>query len=566
MGCVGGRWRVAERLVGGQLLQEGSRRGREREGQGARESLAAAAARRVVRRAAWGRLGVFEPLLSLWSMSGIMSPRAVQLAKDKIQERLAQVEKMKVSDVQVTTKGMIYEMFNDANSSIAAMWISNLINLVIMGSTVGFVLETCDPYRGPAYLTFWFVIECVCVGLFTVDFVVRALTCPEFKEFRGDLMNWVDFIAIVPFYIELCFTLFGWDAAVLGNLRVIRVLRLARVLKILTKSSDAPSLEEGDGDDDVGAVIGEIVSNSFGALVIPIYFMWLTIIVFASVNYYIEKTEPVWVIHHCEDYNDLSTCSLEVPHLPFDSACPEYQETNTLINQDLRVESYNLQQFSGVKVGHPCTIESLLEYQGSNLEVEVDGKTLPDVSRCGLNANLTEAMCVSSDAATQCVLDTASATCSPTISCTYVPEVPAVTGMLGFTCERAEYMLMPGTTGILNPDDASSSDMFPSIPHAIWWCIVTMTTVGYGDKYPLDWKGQVVGIMTASMGIFFISMPLSIVGSSFANSCDKLQKVQDQKDAVKAAEAYGYGTLSFLSKSHAPLIMMVRANCTPLDR
>jgi len=88
-----------------------------------------------------------------------------------------------------------------------------------------------------------------------------------------------------------------------------------------------------------------------------------------------------------------------------------------------------------------------------------------------------------------------------------------------------------------------------------------MTTVGYGDKYPLDWKGQVVGVMTASMGIFFISMPLSIVGSSFANSCDKLQVIQDQKDAVTASEQYGYGSISFLTKAHAPLIMKVRSIC-----
>jgi len=89
----------------------------------------------------------------------------------------------------------------------------------------------------------------------------------------------------------------------------------------------------------------------------------------------------------------------------------------------------------------------------------------------------------------------------------------------------------------------------------MWWCIVTMTTVGYGDKYPISWMGQVVGVMTASMGIFFISMPLAIVGSSFANSCEKLQHTQDQKDAVKASEDFGYGSLSFLAKSHAPIMM-----------
>jgi|EP01046_Picozoa_sp_COSAG06_P021326 hypothetical protein len=52
----------------------------------------------------------------------MMSPRALATARGKIEERLEQVAQMQVSDVQVTTSGMIYEMFNDANSSIAAMW------------------------------------------------------------------------------------------------------------------------------------------------------------------------------------------------------------------------------------------------------------------------------------------------------------------------------------------------------------------------------------------------------------------------------------------------------------
>ena len=90
--------------------------------------------------------------------------------------------------------------------------------------------------------------------------------------------------------------------------------------------------------------------------------------------------------------------------------------------------------------------------------------------------------------------------------------------------------------------------------HAMWWCIVTMTTVGYGDKYPISWLGHASVSITAAMGIFFISMPLAIVSSSFANSCDKLQIVQDQKNAVKAAQESGFAAISFLNKSHALLI------------
>ena len=54
---------------------------------------------------------------------------------------------------------------------------------------------------------------------------------------------------------------------------------------------------------------------------------------------------------------------------------------------------------------------------------------------------------------------------------------------------------------------------FASIPDSFWWCIVTMTTVGYGDKFPITGLGQIVAVATMTMGIFFISMPLAIVGS-----------------------------------------------------
>jgi len=68
-----------------------------------------------------------------------------------------------------------------------------------------------------------------------------------------------------------------------------------------------------------------------------------------------------------------------------------------------------------------------------------------------------------------------------------------------------------------------SDEMYESIPDSFWWCIVTFTTVGYGDKYPRTTYGRLVCAVTMFCGIFFLAMPLTIVGTSFSDAWDSLQ-------------------------------------------
>jgi len=58
---------------------------------------------------------------------------------------------------------------------------------------------------------------------------------------------------------------------------------------------------------------------------------------------------------------------------------------------------------------------------------------------------------------------------------------------------------------------------FMSIPHAIWFIFVTMTTVGYGDIYPNSTLGKVINIFAMLFGVLFLSMPLAILGNNFVN-------------------------------------------------
>jgi len=63
----------------------------------------------------------------------------------------------------------------------------------------------------------------------------------------------------------------------------------------------------------------------------------------------------------------------------------------------------------------------------------------------------------------------------------------------------------------------SQPDKFGSIPDAMWWAVITLTTVGYGDAAPVTFLGKVIGIMTALLGVCTVALLTGIVANSFAN-------------------------------------------------
>jgi voltage-gated potassium channel len=69
-------------------------------------------------------------------------------------------------------------------------------------------------------------------------------------------------------------------------------------------------------------------------------------------------------------------------------------------------------------------------------------------------------------------------------------------------------------------------ETFSSIPAAMWWGIVTLTTVGYGDVYPKTPVGKFIGSMVVILGIGLFALPAGVLASGFA---EVLQKRKEEK-------------------------------------
>ena len=59
---------------------------------------------------------------------------------------------------------------------------------------------------------------------------------------------------------------------------------------------------------------------------------------------------------------------------------------------------------------------------------------------------------------------------------------------------------------------------FGSIPRCLWWSVVTVTTVGYGDTYPVTAIGKLIASLTAICGIAVIAIPIGIISAGFTES------------------------------------------------
>ena len=86
-------------------------------------------------------------------------------------------------------------------------------------------------------------------------------------------------------------------------------------------------------------------------------------------------------------------------------------------------------------------------------------------------------------------------------------------------------MLLVSASGIYFLENEAQPDKFSSIPTAAWWAMATLTTVGYGDVYPITPLGQLFGAFVMILGLGMYALPIAIIANGFSVEAAKREFV-----------------------------------------
>jgi voltage-gated potassium channel len=89
---------------------------------------------------------------------------------------------------------------------------------------------------------------------------------------------------------------------------------------------------------------------------------------------------------------------------------------------------------------------------------------------------------------------------------------------LAFTFLIAMAFLIVSATALYLIEGSVQPEAFGSIPRALWWAMATLTTVGYGDVYPITAMGKFVTAIIAFIGVGTVALPAGIFAAAFSEA------------------------------------------------
>lgn len=87
-------------------------------------------------------------------------------------------------------------------------------------------------------------------------------------------------------------------------------------------------------------------------------------------------------------------------------------------------------------------------------------------------------------------------------------------------------LLILASTLMYNIENKAQPEAFQNIGQALWWAVATLTTVGYGDIYPITGLGKLMSAIIALLGIGFVALPTGIISSAYI---DEIRKVRAER-------------------------------------
>lgn len=235
-----------------------------------------------------------------------------QISADQIQ-RLEEKEGYCKQEDKILPKNQIqskiWELFEYPDSSMPARVLAFFSILIILLSIVVFCIETLPQFRcistprgngckkpptvvynssvnatastpkPPEASQAWSVIEILCISWFTFEYVVRLISSPQKCVFVRSFLNVIDLVAILPYYVTMPMQ---ETNSRITSLAVLRVIRLVRVFRIFKLSRHSKGLQ----------VLGQTLRASSRELGMLIFFLFISVVLFASAVYYAEEESP----------------------------------------------------------------------------------------------------------------------------------------------------------------------------------------------------------------------------------------------------------------------------------
>ncbi len=88
-------------------------------------------------------------------------------------------------------------------------------------------------------------------------------------------------------------------------------------------------------------------------------------------------------------------------------------------------------------------------------------------------------------------------------------------------------MIVMAAAGVYVVENRAQPEVFSSIPASMWWAVVTLTTVGYGDVTPITSLGRFLGALITILGVGLAALPAGILANGLANELElRKQKLE----------------------------------------
>ncbi len=97
-------------------------------------------------------------------------------------------------------------------------------------------------------------------------------------------------------------------------------------------------------------------------------------------------------------------------------------------------------------------------------------------------------------------------------------------------------LLIVSSSMMYYAEQEAQPEAFTSIPATMWWSVATLTTVGYGDIFPITVLGKIFGSGVAVIGIGLFALPTAILGSGFIEEINKRKEKRTCPHCGKSLE------------------------------